>query len=179
MLILGLRFPGRTPPGEHPKRQSVPVDLGGEPKNASRMPPDQRSDVGTTVSTTRKSSEMSGDVQPLGDGLTSVERRPRMRYGSLSPNRRRRCGNVGIARLGFWRDFQARGEAWKSPGASFSLQLTVGRTFPRFPRRVISTATFPPPLPRAFKGSAARDGGGSGCWVRGQAENFFSQEVNS
>ena len=36
--------------------------------------------------------------------------------GRWSTNRRRRCGNVKIARLGFWRDFQARWEGWKSPG---------------------------------------------------------------
>jgi hypothetical protein len=36
-------------------------------------------------------------------------------YSRLSADRRRRCGNVEIARLGFWRDFQARWEAWKSP----------------------------------------------------------------
>ena len=31
---------------------------------------------------------------------------------------RRRCGNVEIARLGFWRDFQARWEPWESPPTS-------------------------------------------------------------
>ena len=56
---------------------------------------------------------------PLGYGLTAVERRLKMRYWSLSPDRRRRCGNVEIARLGFWRDFQVRWEAWKSPGSKF------------------------------------------------------------
>jgi hypothetical protein len=69
MLILGLRFPGRTRTGEHPKRQSVFPSTWCRTKNASRMPPDQRSDMGTTVSTTRKSREMSGDVQPLGYGV--------------------------------------------------------------------------------------------------------------
>jgi hypothetical protein len=59
--------------------------------------------------------------RPLGYGLTTVEPRPMMRYSGLSPDRRRRCGNVEIARLGFWRDFQARWEAWKSPGVQFSL----------------------------------------------------------
>ena len=42
--------------------------------------------------------------------------------------RRRGCGNVGIPRL--LRDFQVRWERWKSRG----------RTFPRVPPRVISTA---------------------------------------
>ena len=37
-------------------------------------------------------------------------------YSRLSADRRRRCGNVEIARLCFWRDFQARWEGWKSPG---------------------------------------------------------------
>src|SRR6516162_10529078 len=32
-----------------------------------------------------------------------------------SEHRRRRCGNVEIARLCFWRDFQARWKPWKSP----------------------------------------------------------------
>ena len=39
--------------------------------------------------------------------------------GSGCPRRRRRGENVGIARLCFWRDFQARWEAWKSPKDSF------------------------------------------------------------
>src|SRR6516165_4899580 len=34
---------------------------------------------------------------------------------------RRRCGNVEMARLCFWRDFQARWKPWKSPGPGFGL----------------------------------------------------------
>jgi len=43
--------------------------------------------------------------------------------------RARRCGNVEIARVWFWRDFQARGEPWKSPRPTFRL----GRRRPDFP----------------------------------------------
>jgi hypothetical protein len=90
-----------------------------------------------------------------------------------SPDRRRRCGNVEIARPCFWRDFQARGEAWKSPGASFSPPRAAGGTFPRFPRRVISTATLSLPLPVRGVQGAARDGGGSACRDEGQPRVFF------
>ena len=69
MLILGLRFLGRTRPGEHPKGRVFRSTWVENKKNASRMPPDQRSDMRTTLSTTRKSRERSGDVQPLGYGL--------------------------------------------------------------------------------------------------------------
>src|SRR5580700_1334262 len=56
--------------------------------------------------------------------------------------RRRGCGNVGIPRL--LRDFQVRWERWKSRG----------RTFPRVPPRVISTAV---PLQTYYR--IARRGG--------------------
>jgi len=69
MLILGLRFLGRTRPSEHPKGRVFRSTWVENKKNASRMPPDQRSDMRTTLSTTRKSRERSGDVQPLGYGL--------------------------------------------------------------------------------------------------------------
>jgi len=65
-----------------------------------------------------------------------------------SSNRRRRCGNVEIARLGFGRDFQARWEGWKSPSLPSLPLVAVGGTFPRFPRRVISTATSHNPFSR-------------------------------
>ena len=56
----------------------------------------------------------SSHLSPL---LTTPVRRAAARGCSrLSLDRRRRCGNVEIARLGFWRDCQARWEAWKSPG---------------------------------------------------------------
>ena len=47
-------------------------------------------------------------------------------------NSRRRCGNVGIRRLGFSPDFQARWKEWE----------TRFLNFPRFPRGGISTAVF-------------------------------------
>ena len=65
-----------------------------------------------------------------------------------SSNRRRRGGNVEIARLGFGRDFQARWEGWKSPGLPSPPLVAVGGTFPRFPQRVISTATSHNPFSR-------------------------------
>ena len=48
-------------------------------------------------------------------------------------SRRRRCGNVEIRRFGFLPDFQARRKEGKTRFCLWS--------FPRFPRRVISTAT--------------------------------------
>src|ERR1700758_4226028 len=57
--------------------------------------------------------------------------------------RRRGCGNVGIPRL--LRDFQVRWELWKSRG----------RTFPRVPPRVISTA-------KLFHGSCGEP---AFCWL--------------
>ena len=75
------------------------------------------------------------------------------------------------------------GKRGKVRGTSFSLRLAVDRTFPRFPRRVISTATLPRPLPvppvRGFRESAARDGGGSGCRYGGKPRIFFPKEVKS
>jgi transposase len=58
------------------------------------------------------------------------------------------CGNVEIARPGFGRDFQARWEGWKSPGLPSPPLVAVGGAFPRFPQRVISTATSPNPFSR-------------------------------
>src|SRR5215471_366582 len=43
--------------------------------------------------------------------------------GGESEHRRRRCGNVEIARLCFWRDFQARWKPWKSPRIQRLLDL--------------------------------------------------------
>ena len=102
-----------------------------------------------------------------------------MRSSSWSPDRRRRCGNVEIARFGFWRDFQARWEAWKSPGAVLSLRLAVGRTFPRFPRRVISTAILPPPFASsAFGGMPPETAEVLVAGTR-QPKIFFPKEVKS
>jgi len=63
--------------------------------------------------------------------------------------RRRRCGNVGIRRS--LPDFQARREGGKTRSGSF----------PRFPRRGISTATLLRRQGGASGGSAAREGRGS------------------
>ena len=82
-------------------------------------------------------------------------------------DRRRRCGNVGIRRS--LPDFQARREGGK----------TRPWSFPRFPRRGISTATLPPLPLVAFGGE--HHPGQRRCQfrVRERAENLFSQEVKS
>ena len=180
MLILGLRFPAVPDPVSAPQRQSVPVDVGVEPKNASRMPPDQRSDMGTTVSTTRKSSELSGDVQPLGYGLTTVERRPKMRYRSLTRTAAVAVGMWKSRALVFGAISKRGGKRGKVRGASFSLRLAVDGLF-----RAFHGASFPqrhshrPSPVRGFRGSAARDGGGSGCRYGGKPRNLFPKEVTS
>jgi hypothetical protein len=77
-----------------------------------------------------------------------------MRCSSWSPDRRRRCGNVEIARLGFWRDFQARGKAWKSPGGSF---LSAAGRRPDF--STLTTARhFHSDTPTALPSSGVRGG---------------------
>ena len=82
--------------------------------------------------------------------------------------RRRRCGNVGIRRFG--PDFQARWKEWETRLGFLS--------FPRFPRRVISTAIFSP-FPAARGGG--REHGARlrrfSLRARTLAENLFSQEV--
>jgi hypothetical protein len=109
------------------------------------------------------------------------ERRPEMRYSSLSPDRRRRCGNVEIARLCFWRDFQARWKGWKSPGQVSLCSLAVGPDFSTLStaRHFHSDTSTAPPQPGAFGGSAARDGGGSGCRYEDKRHNPLSPEVKS
>src|SRR5271157_1759790 len=82
-------------------------------------------------------------------------------------DRRRRCGNVGIRRLG--PDFQARREGWKTRRGSF----------PRFPRRVISTATLSPLPRRVWKGEPHPRWRRFWLRVRSQGEKLFSQEVKS
>jgi len=68
MLILGLRFLGRTRPGEHPKGRVFRSTWVENKKNASRMPPDQRSDMGATVSTTQNQRKCSlKAARPLND----------------------------------------------------------------------------------------------------------------
>src|SRR6516165_12212979 len=54
--------------------------------------------------------------------------------GGESEPRRRRGGNVEIARLCFWRDFQARWKPWKSPRIQRLLDL------PRLDFSAVSTA---------------------------------------
>jgi len=142
MLILGLRFLGRTRPGEHPKGRVFRSTWVENKKNASRMPPDQRSDMRTTLSTTRKSRERSGDVQPLGYGLRPGAKASHEIF-ELEPGPPPslwKCGNRA-----FWvlaRFPSAGGSVEKSRFAS-APALAVGWTFPRFPRRVISTASTP------------------------------------
>jgi hypothetical protein len=81
-------------------------------------------------------------------------------------DRRRRCGNVGIRRL--LPDFQARREGGKTRSGSF----------PRFPRRGISTATLFL-LQRGSWGEAlARDGEGCDFQYEGESR-IFPQEVKS
>jgi hypothetical protein len=78
--------------------------------------------------------------------------------------RRRRGGNVGPAAGGI----QARREGWK----------TRGESFPRFPRRGISTATLPLLPLVACEGSTRREGRGAGGGYADEARNF-PQEVKS
>src|SRR5215831_14530721 len=54
---LGLRFPASARPGDA-RRAASPTGVVEDQKNASRMPPDQRSDIGATASTTPKSTKM-------------------------------------------------------------------------------------------------------------------------
>jgi hypothetical protein len=56
-----VRFPASARPADA-KGQRVPTGGGLGPQNASRMPPDQRSDTGTTVSTTRKPTKLFLDT---------------------------------------------------------------------------------------------------------------------
>jgi hypothetical protein len=82
-------------------------------------------------------------------------------------DRRRRCGNVGIRRS--LPDFQARREGGK----------TRRWSFPRFPRRVISTATLSPlPLGVSKREQHPRRRRFV-LRVRAQGEKLFSQEVKS
>lgn len=82
-------------------------------------------------------------------------------------DRRRRCGNVGIRR--FLPGFQARREGWKTRRGSF----------PRFPRRVISTATRSPLPHGVWKGEQHPRRRRFLLRVRSQGEKLFSQEVKS
>ena len=82
-------------------------------------------------------------------------------------DRRRRCGNVGIRRLR--PDFQARREGGKTRRGSF----------PRFPRRVISTATRSPLPRRVSKGEQHPQRRRFLLRVRAQGEKLLSQEVKS
>jgi len=71
-----------------------------------------------------------------------------------SPDRRRRCGNVEIARRGLGARFPSAGGRLEKSGFSAAALFVVGRTFPRFPRCVISTATLPPSFrPRCSGGN--------------------------
>jgi hypothetical protein len=52
------------------RKGQTSTGVGRQAKNASRMPPDQRSDMGTTASTTRKSTETP--LQPLHSTETDL-----------------------------------------------------------------------------------------------------------
>ncbi|PYV23413.1 MAG: hypothetical protein DMG24_14025 [Acidobacteria bacterium] len=86
-----------------------------------------------------------------------------------SSNRRRRGGNVEIARLGFGRDFQARWEGWKSP---VSLRRRSGSWAGLF--HAFHGASFPQRLPTtpfldAPRRGTERFGGGfwaHSCWSK-------------
>jgi hypothetical protein len=82
-------------------------------------------------------------------------------------NRRRRCGNVGIRRS--LPDFQARREGGKTRRGSF----------PRFPRRVISTAPLSPVPLGVSKGEQHPRRRRSLFRVGARGEKLFSQEVKS
>jgi hypothetical protein len=79
-------------------------------------------------------------------------------------DRRRRCGNVGPDAVGI----QARRKEWKTRGGSF----------PRFPRRGISTATLPLLQLGRWGETSAREGEGSAFGYAGQA-GIFLQEAKS
>ncbi len=81
--------------------------------------------------------------------------------------RRRRCGNVGIRRS--LPDFQARREGWKTRRLSF----------PRFPRRVISTATLSSLPLGVSKGEQHPRRRRFLFRVRARGEKLFPQEVKS
>jgi hypothetical protein len=82
-------------------------------------------------------------------------------------DRRRRCGNVGMRR--FLPDFQARREGGKTRRGSF----------PRFPRRGISTATLSSLPLGVWKGEQHPRRRRFVLRVRAQGEKLFSQEVKS
>jgi len=97
---------------------------------------------------------------------------------SWSPDRRRRCGNVEIARPWFWRDFQARGEAWKSPGGKFLSAAGCRLDFSTLStaRHFHSDTLAAPPSP-GRSGAPPETAEGSGCRDEGQRQSF-SQEVS-
>lgn len=113
----------------------------------------------------------------LGYDLDRPGAKPRMRCSSWSPGRRRRCGNVGIARLGFWRDFQARGEAWKS--LAVQVHSAAGH-WPDF-FHAFHGASFPQRCSPTPSSSGHLEGAPRRrrfvFLVRGRAANLFSQEV--
>jgi hypothetical protein len=80
-------------------------------------------------------------------------------------HRRRRCGNVGPDEVGI----QARREGWKTRRLSF----------PRFPRRGISTATLSSPPCGLGKGEQHPRRRRSLFRVGARGEKLFSQEVKS
>ena len=82
-------------------------------------------------------------------------------------HRRGRCGNVGIRRS--LPDFQARREGWETRRGSF----------PRFPRRGISTATLSSLPLGVSKGEQHPRRRRFVLQVRAQGEKLFSQEVKS
>ena len=82
-------------------------------------------------------------------------------------HRRRRCGNVGIRRS--LPDFQARREGWETRCLSF----------PRFPRRGISTATRSSLPLGVSKGEQHPRRRRFVLRVRAQGEKLFFQEVKS
>jgi hypothetical protein len=92
-----------------------------------------------------------------------------------NPQRRRRCGNVGIRR--FLPDFQARWEEGKSPALPAPSAALATGLFPSFHGAAFPQRPLPHAAPRRAGGGATERGGGDprGAHPHAPRKSFFPE----